>query len=270
MIMQPQTAGSLTAEDFRQVRFALRDLTWSIRRDLMVELREHLDELPNDTDLRERLGPPAEYAADLRAAAGLERRRGPIAFLRARRPRNLILTVLALTILGLAIGAVEWVDSYQPIATGNTTDGPLDAVASPTGDGVYVVFHQGQRFRYGTTIWNRGRYTVRVLGVPIQYGLPISYRLLVSAPTTFNQGGIPEPFTRFRPFDLRPGEQRGIVFSGVYAEPCHSRGAGLSRGWGSIPVRFSFLWRTETVDVPFPEPLTFVFRKSSACRSTKP
>ena len=58
---------------------------WRMRRDLLAELRAHLAELPAGTDLRAQLGPPEQYAADLRAAAGLERRRGPIAFLRARR-----------------------------------------------------------------------------------------------------------------------------------------------------------------------------------------
>ena len=96
----------------------------------MTGLRRHLDELPADTNLAERLGTPQEYAADLRSPAGLERRRGAIAFLQARRPRNLILTVVVLTVIGLAIGAVEWIDSYQPIAFAGGTQFPLDAKPS--------------------------------------------------------------------------------------------------------------------------------------------
>jgi hypothetical protein len=109
---------SMTAADdyLRSVSFELGDLPWGKRQELLAEIRTHLDELPAGTDLRARLGTPKEYAADLRAAAGLERRRGAIAFLRARRPRNLILVALILIVIGLAIGAVEWVDSYQPLA----------------------------------------------------------------------------------------------------------------------------------------------------------
>ena len=267
----------MTAGDYvRRVSFELSDLPWRMRQELLSELRGHLGELPDGTDLVERLGAPEEYAADLRSAAGLERRRGPIAFLRARRPRNLILIVLALTVIGLAIGAVAWIDSYQPLATGNTSYGPLHSVDSPAGDGVYVVFHQGKPFRYGMTIWNRGRFTVRVLGVADFFeghlgGLPASVRLLMSAPTTFDQGGIPAPYRRFHPFDLRPGEQRGLIFSGVYDLPCRDRGPGGGSDYLlSLPVRFRFLWRTETVQVPLPERLAVSFPKEAACPAAKP
>jgi hypothetical protein len=43
-----------------------------------------------------------------------------------------------LTVIGLAIGAVVWIDSYQPLSTGNTSLGPLDSVDSPAGHGTYV------------------------------------------------------------------------------------------------------------------------------------
>jgi len=115
-------------EYLRDVGYWLNDLPWGMRRDLLAELRAHLDELPPGTNLRAELGPPEAYASDLRSAAGLERRRGPIAFLRARRPRNLILIVLALTLIGLGIGAVAWIDSYQPIAFAGGTKLPLTAL----------------------------------------------------------------------------------------------------------------------------------------------
>jgi hypothetical protein len=254
----------VTAESYLyDVAYELRDLPWRMRRDLIADVRAHLAELPSDTNLEARLGTPRAYAAELRSAAGLERRRGLIALLRARRPRNLVLAALALTLVGLAIGAVEWVDSYQPIATGNSGYGPLGGHTSPAGDGSYVIVRNGRRFRYGMTIWNSGRYTVRVLGIPMWH-LPASYRLLLSTPTTFAEGGWSGPFTRFRPFDLRPGEQRGLVFSGVYDEPCPEQGS-VSTSWGAIPVRFSFLWQTKTVQIPLPESVAFL-QKSSDCR----
>jgi len=119
----------VTADDYvRQVERELNDLPWSQRRDLVAELREHLAEMPPDTDFPKRLGSPEKYAMDLRAAAGLERRRGPVAFIRSRRPRDFVLVAA----LALAIGGVtavlviryerqQFVKHYQPLE--NAGDG---------------------------------------------------------------------------------------------------------------------------------------------------
>lgn len=55
------------------VATALADLPDDDRQDLLDELGAHLDELSHETDapLHARLGAPADYAAELRAAAGL-------------------------------------------------------------------------------------------------------------------------------------------------------------------------------------------------------
>lgn len=253
----------MTVNDYlREVGFELRDLPWRQRRDLLAELEGHLAELPAETNLYERLGSPEQYAADMRAAAGLERRRGPIAYLRARRPRNVILVALLLVVTSLAIGTVVWIKTYQPLATGNVSFRP-NAIDSPTDDGIYYIFHQGRRFRYGLTIWNSGRFPVRVLEVPIDPWRPIRYRVLISGPMTFaSGGGPPRPFTPFRPFDLAPGDERGIIFDGRFSEPCSRRSEG-SEGWDGIPIRYHVLWHTSTVQIAFPRPLTFVFRKDA-------
>lgn len=248
-------------EYLRRIDFWLRDLPWGTRWNLRAEIRGHLDELPADTDLEARLGTPEEYVADLRSAAGLERRRGLIAFLRARRPRNLILFVLALTVAGLAIEAVAWIDSYQPIVYGNATQYPPDSKPSPGQPGVTVVFRRGRPFLYGVTIRNSDRFPVRVLGVPTGVLDFFKARLLVNKPNpTENE----LPLERFRPFDLQPGETRWLVLKGVYA--C-TTGMGGSRrlGYGAvtkeaIAVRFSFLWRTTTTLIPLDDPLTITFR----------
>jgi uncharacterized membrane protein len=109
-----------------------------MRQDLLAELRGHLEELPAGTNLDERLGPPEDYAADLRSAAGLERRQGAKAFLRARRPRTLVLAAVALVSIGLAIGAVVWVQSYQPLRSGNSSLSPNGAVDTATDNGISV------------------------------------------------------------------------------------------------------------------------------------
>jgi hypothetical protein len=248
-------------EYLRNVGFWVRDLPWGVRRDLLAELRAHLEELGPGTDLRAGLGPPEDYAADLRAAAGLERRRGVIAFLRARRPRNLILAVLALTAIGLAIGAVAWIDSYQPIAFAGGTQLPPDSKPSLGRAGESVVFRKGRPFEYGITIQNTGRFTVRVLGVPKSVTDFYSGHLLMSKDQT---GHLDErPLERFHPFDMKPGSFRWLLLKGVYA--CTT---GMGRGpggatisWATIPVRFSFLWRTATASIPLDEPLTFSFPK---------
>lgn len=252
----------MIAEDYvRMVAFELRDLPWRMRRELVSELEGHLGELPAGTNLHERLGGPNEYAAEMRAAAGLERRRGLIAFLRARRPRNLILTAVVLTVAGLVIGAVVWVQSYQPIAFAGGSIDPAGAKGRVGLYGESVVFHEGRPFQFGTTVENRGRFAVRVLGVPEPAGLPFSARLMISGP--LKNGGVHGPYTRFRPFDLEPGQVRLLFFRGVLA--CRVNGANVGIGLTDFPVRFSFLWRTATVYIPLDEQLAIVFPSGFRC-----
>jgi hypothetical protein len=241
----------VTPDEYLQdVGYRLIDLPWSMRRDLLAELRSHLDELPAETDLRSRLGAPEQYAADLRAAAGLERRRGVIAFIRARRPRNLILAVATLTVAGLVIGVVVWIQSYQPLAFAGATYLPADTKGSPAGDSEYVVYREGRSFRFGITIQNTGRFTVRVLGVAYPAVFPFSARLLMSTPAPPSKLHVfPGPLAAFHPFDLHPGEISSLILKGVYA--CHS-GEGPGNSWtlDPVPVRYSFLWRTATTSIP--------------------
>jgi hypothetical protein len=267
----------MNAEDYlRVVSFELRDLPWRTRRDLIAELRGHLGELPVDTNLTAQLGPAREYAAELRAAAGLERRRGVIAFLRARRPRNLVIMVVALTVIGLSIGAVVWIDSYQPLALGNFVQYPAHYVDEPGGDTEAVVFREGRPYKLGLEVQNNGRYTIRVLGVP--YASPITpnlpwpanvpqkAQLLMYAPASNGNYASTTPVP-FRPFDLRPGWRTVLFLNGVYGNCGSWRSEQGSTTVESLPVRFSFLWRTATAQIPFPEKLAIVFRKNS-CRST--
>ena len=252
----------MTAEDYlRRVSFALRDLPWKTRHGLVSELRGHLSELPAETDLGARLGAPEEYATDLRSAAGLERRRGAIAFLRARRPRNVILIAVLLTAIGLAIGSVAWIQSYQPLAFAGSMADPAGAEEAQAGDSESVVFHEGRPFRFGISVRNTGSFTVRVLGVRYPPSLPFSARLVISGPDYHE--GTAGPYLRFRPFELRPGEERLLLLKGVYAH-CSAWGQRTSVGLETFPVRFSFLWKTSTADIPLPETLAIVFAKNCA------
>jgi hypothetical protein len=255
----------MLAEDYiRMVGFELRDLPWKVRRDLVTEIRGQLDELPAGTDLRERLGRPHEYAAELREAAGLERRRGLIAFVRARRPRNLLITVVTAILIGLAIGAAVWINSYQPLAFGNSYRFPDGSVEAPAGDSSSVVFHQGRAFELGLEIENFGRFTVRVLGAPLgDFGYPFKARLFMYQPTFL--GGDVGSLERFHPFDLKPGERDILVLKGVYANCSHWQGAG-SMTLYDFPVRYRFLWRTATTRIRLPEVLAIVFKHQNNCR----
>jgi hypothetical protein len=242
------------------VSWELRDLPWNMRRDLIAELRGHLDELPTGTDLVGRLGTPKEYAAELRSAAGLQRRHGPIAFVQARRPRNVILVVVVLTAIGLGIGAVAWIQSYQPLAFGHGFRDPDGAVADPAGNGEFVVFHQDRPFEFGVTIRNADSFTVRILGAQNQLEV-VSARLFMSQP--LEHGGFPEDLTPFRPFDLKPGQVRVLLLKGVFKANCSDWPPGGSTGLFEFPVRFSFLWRTTTAHLRLPGQLAIVFRKGS-------
>lgn len=250
----------MTASEYlRRVAYELRDLPWRQRRDLVSELEGHLAELPPATDFRARLGAPEQYAADMRAAAGLERRRGPIAFIQAQRPRNLIATVVALTVIGLAIGAVAWIDSYQPLSLGDGFRYP--AGKELTGlQGELTTFRRGAPFNFGVQIVNGGQFSVRILGVPYEESLPWKVRLMMSRPMTNHLGGMEGPYTRFQPFDLPPGDVVFLFFKGVYAckgpESPHSSVVLVD-----FPIRYRFLWRTTTFQMPLPENLAINFPK---------
>lgn len=249
----------MTTDDYLVlVGYELRDLPWKTRRDLLAEIRGHLSELPDQTNLLEQLGKPEQYAADMRAAADLERRGGVIAFLRARRLRNLILVTAMLTVTGLAIAAYSWINSYQPIAFGNGWQFPRGAKGVPGIEGESVVFHKGRPFELGMEIRNTGRFKVRVLGVPYESFQPWTARLVMAR---INLTGVyVGPYTPFHPFDLKPGQRRYLAFKGVFA--CHTgvaeNGAETLTGF---PVRFSFLWRTTTTMIPLPEELGITFPK---------
>ncbi len=244
-------------EYLRQVAAELRDLPWKQRRDLVAELRAHLAELPpGETDLEA----PAVYAQNLREAAGLERRRGPIAFLRARRPRNVALVAVVLTLAGLAIGSLAWIYSYQPIVYGHQTQLPPGWKSSVGQPGVTVVFRKGQPFLYGITIRNDRRFAVRILGVAPDTNRAFYFKahLFASKPAVND----PElPLVPFHPFELEPGQERWLVFKGVFSCTGGHVAPGEANTWTEIGVRYGFLWRTATAEIPLDTPLEISFPK---------
>ena len=262
----PVTAG----EYVRQVEFELRDLPWRQRRDLVAELQAHLAEFPPDADLVERLGTPERYAAEMRAAAGLERRHGPIAYLRARRPRNLVLTAIAVVLIGLAIGTLAWIQRYQPITDGSFGQTPLNAKLAVGQDLYEVPFHQGRRFAAGLSIENDGRFTVHVTGIePFAPYLPLKDGALYVA------GPAPEdrypwaPLHRFHPFDLAPGQGAFVFLRGTFEARCHAVRPGGQSFWTlwEFDVHFGFLWHRSTTKIAFPTPIQIDSPKGQICDS---
>lgn len=245
----------------REVDRALRDLPWTLRRELASELRGHLAELPPGEDLVERLGDPGAYAAEMRAAAGLDPQRGPIAFLRARRPRNVALAVLALVLAAVVIIGVAWVQSYQPIEWAGIVV-PRHVPLNDQETVETIPFRSGGHFRLGVAVSNAGEFPVSIVGLghiealPVAFlpnpPLPFSVRLLASRPS--KHWVFHGPYAPFAPIDLQPGAAVMLVLEGTFAKSCRpwQRGGvadvGTSRDMppGYFPIRFHFLWKTET------------------------
>jgi hypothetical protein len=272
---------------------AAHDLPKRRRGELLSEIEQHIREAlartpPADRDematLLEQVGDPAEIAAaaDDQADAGLA---GGLAPRRARRPRKLIIALVALAVIGLAIGAASWIQSYQPLAFA-----PADVLTpnsvntfGENGRGAWVGYSNGiggpHRPFFGVTIQNTGHFTVRVDGIgtyapllPLLRGW--SSRLLM-ARGAFVQEPVRDPAgkivrdvnghsmhrrvwkrERLRPFqavDLAPGQIVMIVLRGVWHMDClRNVSVGSTTPPQSFPVRYSFLWKTTTTHIPLP------------------
>jgi hypothetical protein len=183
--------------------------------------------------------------------------------MRARRPRNVVLAAVALTLLftaiGLTIGAVVWIDSYQPIAFASSYATPIGTRKVPGLPGGNVAFRRGQPFELGLEIVNRGRFAVRVLGVPIWHGHPWKARLLMS-PSSYTHADN-RRMRPFRPFDLQPGEHRFLDFKGVWACGHQRWFNGNTDAVTDFPVRYGFRWRKGTADIALPEVIAIHFPK---------
>lgn len=258
----------MTEEYIEWFEWAVRDLPWKTKRDLAGDLRAHIAELPPDSRLDERLGSPEQYAADLRAAAGLDRRRGVVAFVRSFPPRSLVIFAAVVAALGLAVTGVvwghnrnAWINSYQPLdfAFGSRYPPGKSLLGL---DGVQATFRAGRPFNFGITVINDGRFTVRILGVPFGGGYdPWKARLMMSR-TLADTGGMHGPYVPFHPFDLAPDRVVFLFFKGRYA--CHGRQAAEAQTYNDFPVRYAFRGRTATASIPLPEPFAVYIPKG--CR----
>ncbi len=248
------------------VESELSDLPWKARKSLLADLRLHLDEIPPDEDLEERLGSPWNYATELREAADLRPRRGPIAFLRARRPRNVAIAALLLALIGAITAGGLWSRSYQPLSEGGAEMFPLNARGPAALEGRVATFRSGKPFQVGASVRNDGHFPVRILGVPIIQGrfTPFAVRPYLG-PAENNCIGAMCAET-FHPFTLEPGKERLIMLLGHYAN-CRQFHQGNGTGLESIPIRMKFLLSTRTVYVPLRGPLEIEFPMRDPCAS---
>ena len=265
---------------------AAHDLPRARREELLDEIEQHIRQGLIETPcanrdelltLLEQVGDPAEVAAaaEDEPQGDHKRRRPAVAFLR-RHILWVALTVVALTLVGLAIGSVAWIQSYQPLSFGGLEMLPRGSKNTLTVNGyaASVGYHKGRPFQLGFMIRNDGRFGVRVLGVPYSsdipwlQNVPWSARLMMATETAvpvpphsgveagahgWHQGRL-QPF---HPFDLDPGDARFLLLKGSYAH------CGVMLAHGTIPlpdfpIRYSLLWKTATAHIPIPGGLTIV------------
>jgi hypothetical protein len=270
---------------------ATHDVPKGRRRELLSEIELHIRQALAQTPctsraemaaLLEQVGDPAEIAAAAndQAGAGFERSPGTHAFLSARRPRNVIMTLVALALVGLALGAGGWIQTYQPLAFARADALPVDSVntVGENDHGAWVGYHDGigggpGRPFFGVTIQNTGSFTVRVVGLGRYLpALPMfdgwSSRLLMARYTAvrihdperfgngYGRGWKRGPLQPFHPVDLGPGQILMVVRQGVWRD-CQIRvSEGTTTPPGSFPIRYSFLWKTTTAHIPLPGGLT--------------
>jgi len=260
---------------------AAHDLPRTGRQELLSEIEQHIRHAVRQTpcanrdemlSLLEQVGDPAEIAAaaDDQTDTSLERLPGPIASLRTS-PRKLIITLAALTMVGLAIGAAVWTQSYQPLAL-NLED-PLTAYGE-SAHGEVAGYKNGHPF-LGFTIQNTGPFTVRVLGSATHNpALPVlrawSTRLMMARARWVHQPLLNpsqdiciDPNGRvlvwnqakiraFRPVDLAPGHTLILLWLGHRHKPGVKGSLEGASPPVSLPVKYSFLWKTATAQIPVP------------------
>lgn len=274
----------------------MRDLPRARRRELLSEIELHIrmalarKPCANREEmlaLLAQVGEPAEIAAVADDQAD-ERLPGGIAALR-RRPRTLIAALLALVLVAFALGAAVWIQSYQPLAFAPETVLSSDSVNTygEGGHGAWVGYRKGigsgpNRPFFGVTIRNDGHFTVRVLGLG-EYAplLPLlrgwSSRLLMARGSFVEEplGGAGKNAVRdqnghivrqrvwkrgrlqpFQPVDLAPGQIVMVVLQGVWHMDCRQVTVGATTPPRSFPIRYSFLWKTTTTQIPLPGGLT--------------
>ncbi len=169
-----------------------------------------------------------------------------IASVRAlRRPRVLIVTAVALGLIGIGVAGVLWVNSYQPIRLGTGVRWPQGSKPGIGEQAMEVTYRRGKPFAVAVPLVNTGRFTVHVTGMEPWDNLPVRAKLYLSGHRLFH------------PFDLAPGQEAFVELRGVYSARCHAAppAGATTSATGGFEVQYSFLWRTGNAEIALPEPL---------------
>ena len=185
--------------------------------------------------------------------------------------------------LSQAIVSAVWIQSYQPLAVASADVVPAGSynTVGENGHVAWVGYRKGlgggpNRPFFGVTLQNTGPFTVRLERPTYRYGpdLPVlrgwSSRLLMArytrdgettnAPAGQDHGYAWKrgPFEPYQPTDLAPGQIVMVAYQGVWHDCQIKIPAGVSTPPTSLPVSYSFLWKTATAHIPFPGGLTIV------------
>ena len=143
--------------------------------------------------------------------------------------------------------------------------------SDPYEAGYTVYFHKGKPFQYGILIENSGRFAVRVLGATAPgYSMPLGdfrpwvagHLLMSKTQSITGIMGTDRVFLRFHPFDMQPGSFRLLLFRGVFrCNGSQIMGKQDALTYSDFPIRYSFLWRKATADIPIDQPLHISFAK---------
>jgi hypothetical protein len=259
---------------------AAHDLPESRRDELLGEIEEHIRQAAAEKRATNRdemlallaqVGDPAEIAAAAHdpADASVAPRR--------RRSRKLVIALAVLAVvIALAAGGAAWAWTYQPLAFAPADVLPANSVNTYGEDdhGALVGYNRHGHPFFGVTLKNTGHFTVRVLGnaedgAPLPLFRSWSSRLLgaryvkADKPHCSVRERVPlactlklGPLKPFTPVNLAPGQTVMLLWLGVWHDCRLSVVRGTTTPPRTLPVRYSFLGKTSTAQIPFPGGLT--------------
>jgi len=255
MKLMPWTSRGTAADAYATaVGRELRDLRREPRRRLITDLRSHLAELPSGSDLATVLGPPQQYADDLRVSRGIAPPRG---WGRIRRVRLRVWIAVLFALSTVIVGTVGgiWISRYQPLERGSFSNLPgAEGDRAFGATNVVVDYQQGATYQFNFSLRNSGGVAVDVVHIPLQQLLdfPIVFEeVRLEQPGKYCCAGDAVPF---QPFTLNPGEERGLVFRGVLSH-CQSFTNGAYSTIESLEVDFRVLGITKSQQVMLPQPI---------------
>ena len=253
------------------VAFYLRDIRRAQRLRLVADLRQHLAEMPAADDFTATLGPPRQYAAELRSSNGIEPARG-LARLRRFGPRWWISATLALMVVTFAVVAGVWLARYQPLEIGGWESIPGKGVDYAFGDNSNIVadYQDGVQYQFAVSVHNNGPLDVEITDVPLRnfmVGPVLIDEMRLDPPHEY---GAAEP-APFHAFTLPANDERGLVFRGVLTK-CDlmpDGGASVLDGF-EIRYRVFGIVKSQTITLRNPAAIRMPGTASSHCPPPRP